>query len=291
MSQPAPTVSVVIPTWNRAALALEALESVFAQDLWDLEAILVDDGSTDGTVEQIGMTLSEEPRLRVVRKENGGAASARNRGLEEARGTYVAFLDSDDLYRPHALRSQVACLEQSPETAVAICDAAYEGGWKQDGQTVFSRKHFRPPTCLRAMLDGAFVTASMLVVRREAVGKIRFDESLRVCEDIEFLMHLYAEGLGSVLNPQVLVRYRHHGAQAMDDDDAIRMGTVRVLEKYGEHADEVGATLYPYQVARRKATHHVKHGRLAEAKPYLRTWLRHRFSSRAFRWWVRSFFP
>ena len=99
MSSP-PTVSVVIPTFNRADLVVEALGSVFAQTLDDLEAILVDDGSTDGTAERVRERFAGESRLRVLEKPNGGASSARNRGLDVARGRYVAFLDSDDLYLP-----------------------------------------------------------------------------------------------------------------------------------------------------------------------------------------------
>ncbi len=285
----APTVSVVIPTWNRAALAVEAVESVLAQSFGDVEAVLVDDGSTDDTGERARARFGRDPRLVLASKENGGAASARNRGLDLARGPLIAFLDSDDLYRPDHVASQVATLEAHPEADVAICDAVYEGGWKEDGRTVFTRRHFRPPTGLREMLDGAWVLPSQMMVRRARLGAVRFDESYRVCEDIEFLTHLYAKGLRGILNPAVLTRYRRHGAQAMDDDDAIRLGTIRVLEQYAPLAAVAGARLHSYQLARRKATHLVKHGLWKEARPHLATWLRHRFSSRAFRWWVRSF--
>ncbi len=278
----------MVPTYERAALVVEAVASVLGGTFEDLEVLVVDDGSTDDTGVRVQALAADDPRVRYVKQENGGASSARNRGLDLARGAYVAFLDSDDLYLPGHLASQVRALEANPEADVVLCDARYEGGWKEDGQTVFGRRHFRPPVDLCALLDGAWVLPSTLMARRARIGDVRFDESYRVCEDLEWLCHLYAAGLRGVLNPEVLTRYRRHGAQANDDDEGIRLGTLRVLEAYADHAGRVGARLHRYQVERRRATHLVKTGRWREARPHLGAWLRRRFSSRAFRWWLRS---
>ncbi|MFV1958082.1 MAG: glycosyltransferase family 2 protein [Planctomycetota bacterium] len=280
-------MSVVVPAFDRAALAVEAPEGVFAQTLSDLEAILVDDGSTDGTSERVAERFAGEERLRLVQKPNGGAASARNRGLDEARGTYVTLLDCDDLLLPHALASQAALLDAQPDADLAFCDARYEGGWKQDGQTVFTRRHYRPPTSLEALLDGAWAIASQITVRRATAGDLRFDETYRVVEDLEYLFRFFLAGHRAVLNPEVLVRYRKHGAQAMDDGDAIRLATIRVLEQYTPPGG--GSRIHRYQVARRKAVHLARQGRLREARPHLVTWIGTRFSSRALRWLLKSF--
>lgn len=106
-----PLVSVIIPTFNRAAQIKRAALSVLNQTEGDLELIVVDDGSTDGTLS----VLAEigDPRLRCERQDHGGACRARNKGVSLARGKYVAFHDSDDVWRPEKLRAQLRCLRET----------------------------------------------------------------------------------------------------------------------------------------------------------------------------------
>jgi len=282
-----PLVSVVVPTFNRAARAVEALDSVFAQTLADLEVLLVDDGSTDDTESVVRARFGGEGRLRVLRKENGGAASARNLGLEEARGTYVSFLDSDDLYLPGHLASQIACLQAHAGADVVVCDARYEGAWKHEGRTVFGRRSFRPPVDLDAVLAGAWVLPSCLTYRRGAAPDVRYDETFRVVEDVDFLARLYVAGLSGVLNREVLTRYRKLGGQATDDDVAIQRAMLRILETYGEHARDPRD--HRYRVARRRARILLEEGRWREARPHLRTWLRARPGIRPLRYLLASY--
>jgi glycosyltransferase involved in cell wall biosynthesis len=108
------TVSVIIPTYNRADLILESLTSVFAQTYRDFEIIVVDDGSTDNTAE-ILRPFSDQGKIKYIRQNNQGASSARNRGIAEARGTFLAFLDSDDLFDPEKLELQVTYYQSHPE--------------------------------------------------------------------------------------------------------------------------------------------------------------------------------
>ncbi len=100
----APLVSVVIPTYNRAQMVSEAVRSVLEQTFGDLEVIVVDDGSTDGTREAL---KPHADKIRYLRQENSGVSAARNRGIAEARGSLIAFLDSDDLWLPAKLKNQV----------------------------------------------------------------------------------------------------------------------------------------------------------------------------------------
>jgi glycosyltransferase involved in cell wall biosynthesis len=113
-----PTISVIIPTYNHARYIAEALESVFAQTFKDYEVIVVDDGSTDNTQAVLQPYME---RIRYVRKEHRGYGAARNRGISEARGEFVAFLDSDDLWEAAALET---LLEAFQEKDVAIAASA-----------------------------------------------------------------------------------------------------------------------------------------------------------------------
>jgi hypothetical protein len=103
-------VTVVVPTYNRAHLLHRTVATVLKQSYRNCHVLLIDDGSTDGTDELVAREFAREPRIKYVRKENGGVSSARNLGLRLATGDYIAFLDSDDVWKPWKLEMQLACL-------------------------------------------------------------------------------------------------------------------------------------------------------------------------------------
>lgn len=109
-------ISVIVPTYNRGPLVQKTLDSIVAQTLSPLEIIVVDDGSTDSTPHWIENHYGD--KIRVIRHANGGVARARNRGLEEASGEFIAFLDHDDLWHPHKLEVQLAALKSNPKAAL-----------------------------------------------------------------------------------------------------------------------------------------------------------------------------
>ena len=114
----APAVSVIIPAYNAATYVGRTLASVRDQTFADFEVIVVDDGSTDRTSEIVEAFAMADPRFRLIRQANGGVASARNRALAEARGRYVANIDSDDLWRPQFLEKTFAALDAAGPGAV-----------------------------------------------------------------------------------------------------------------------------------------------------------------------------
>ena len=127
--------SIIIPLYNKEGSIAQALDSVMAQECQDFEVVVVDDGSTDGgvaVVENYG-----DPRIRLVRQENAGVSAARNRGIEEARGEYVAFLDADDVWMPGFLSEIVALQREFPQ-----CRA-------QATNYVFNSNGVKSPTILR----------------------------------------------------------------------------------------------------------------------------------------------
>jgi len=112
-------VSVIVPLYNKAPYVRRALDSIGAQTLSDLEAIVVDDGSTDGSAE-IAEAYTD-PRFRIIKQANAGPGAARNRGLAEARGPLAAFLDADDFWQPKYLETGAGVLESFPEAGAFSC--------------------------------------------------------------------------------------------------------------------------------------------------------------------------
>lgn len=287
-------MSVVVPTYDRIALLPEALDSVLAQTFGDLELLVVDDGSRDGTGEVLRGRYGHEPRLRYLPQANGGTASARNHGLRHARAGLVAFLDSDDVWFPGFLASQVARLEAEPDAALVVCDARFEGEWSGRGPTQFADRDFRAPLSMAAMMQGAWAVPSSWCLRRERVGRLRFATDYAYCEDTEFLFRLASVGARVVLNPEVLVVHRHHEAPGSPQKTRSRpehaYHHLRLLQDYAAHAPDPRALRERLAVeARAYVPRLADQGRWAEARPLLWAWLRRRpDSTRAWRWWLRS---
>jgi glycosyltransferase involved in cell wall biosynthesis len=200
-----PLISIVIPTYNRADTITRAIESVTAQDYPNLEIVLVDDGSSDNT-ESVIANL-DAPGLRIIRHaENRGANAARNTGVREARGEFVAFQDSDDFWEPRKLSVQVAAL-QSHEADICFC--AFER--RSDGLVTRIPKpgYGIQPGCrnrFSELMRGSFISCQTLVVKRElllAAGL--FDEALPRLQDWELCLRL-AKDHPIVYVDQALVR-------------------------------------------------------------------------------------
>lgn len=183
-----PLVSVILPTYNRAHTIVRAVESVLAQSYAKLELIVVDDGSTDNTVELLG-TIDDD-RLRVVRTSNGGACAARNKGVEYAAGELVAFQDSDDEWLPHKLQMQVEALRAHPGASVVFCNALRI----EDANEVVIR-HLVPQRISRIMSKQNMQARSLastqtLLMKRECLDTERFDVGMRRLQDFDLVFRL-----------------------------------------------------------------------------------------------------
>lgn len=200
-----PTVSVVVPAYNAAAFVRRAVDSVLAQTWADCELLVVDDGSTDGTLDVLA---AYRDRLRVLTQANAGPAAARNHGLRAARGRYVAFLDADDWWLPAKLERQVELLESRPEigfcsTATRVVTEAGDpaGDWPCAGidgsllETLFVRS---------AAVSGS---TSGVLARRELLMDVGgFDEALRGFEDPDLWIRLAARtGYACIPEPLTVV--------------------------------------------------------------------------------------
>lgn len=181
-----PRVSVIIPTYNRARIIKEAVESVLAQDYKNFELIVVDDGSQDNTSEILASYGND---IRMLVQENRGVSAARNRGIAEASGRFVAFLDSDDLWLPQKLSTQVEFFNQSPDAL--ICQT--EEVWIRDGIRVNPKKRHKKPSGMifEPSLELCLVSPSAVMIRRDLLdGAGGFDESLPACEDYDLWLRI-----------------------------------------------------------------------------------------------------
>lgn len=175
-------VSVVIPTYNCASFVNEAVQSALKQSHPSAEVIVVDDGSTDDTEERLRHLVD---RIRYIRKKNGGVATARNRGMQEANGDAIAFLDADDTWHPRKLEIQVAFLQQNDRVGLVGTRTI---DWPNES---FATLPTEMPAATavkfeQMVVKNLFTTSSMLV-RKSVVDKVgEFDPELRGPEDYDF---------------------------------------------------------------------------------------------------------
>jgi hypothetical protein len=223
-----PTFSVAIPAHNSAATIVEAVESALAQTLPPLEVIVVDDGSTDGTAAALESHLH---RIRYVRQERGGAASARNAALRIARGDFFVLLDADDAYLPERLEALAALAAARPDLDLLCTDLAYVVGGRTVGR--FGETcPFEIDDQRTAILERCF--CAVPAVRRAALVEVGgFDESCRTAEDWDCMIRLIHDGSVAGLVDEALYSYRIHSASLTAD----RIGTLReridMLERAG----------------------------------------------------------
>jgi glycosyltransferase involved in cell wall biosynthesis len=226
-----PTVSVIIPAYNVAPFIVETLESLFAQSYQDFEAILVNDGSTDGTEEQIALYRD---RLVYIHQPNRGVMAARNAGLKAAKGRYIALLDSDDLLLPRFLEVLVGMLEADSSLSVAYPNARYFGWPAHDGklhQDVFPVAE--PVTFDRVMRRECYIFG-LLVFRREVIEAVGgYDETLsgQGAEDFELWLRMLQHGFRFQFTREVLALYRWRQNSLSNTGVKILSCVVSVYEK------------------------------------------------------------
>lgn len=222
-----PTVSVVIPTYNSARYLAEAVDSAVNQTFKDIEILVIDDGSTDETqnlVRRYGVAV------RCIIQENKGVAVARNHGIDESRGRYVAFLDADDAWQPEKLEKELAALEghgefQACHTAMQIVDG-------RSLPFVVARRNDGVSTLEALLLRGNVVgTPSTVICRRLLFSKVgAFDPGLSQCADWDMWVRL-ATVTEFLYLDEPLVNYRQHGSNMSRDPALLERDSLRVLEK------------------------------------------------------------
>ncbi len=187
-----PTISVIIPVYNAQATVARTLRSLCEQTMTDFQAILVDDGSTDDSPGILADFAWRDDRMTLIRQPNAGLAAARNTGLDAATGEFVHFLDADDWLLPNAFEDLLLACRWT------ALDAAC-GPWHLYDNTTQPLGITMPPpdkrTGLEHLLEGNRLAPHSHIIRRSRIGSMRFDTSLRVCEDYDFWLKLASTGL------------------------------------------------------------------------------------------------
>lgn len=251
-----PLVTVVVPVYRSERYVADTIRSVLDQTLQDFEIVVVDDGSPDRSVE-VCRGLGE-PRLRFVHQPNRGLASARNAGIRAARGRYIAFLDSDDLWAPDKLARQVAHLDACPEVGVSYGYSMFidEHGTPLGGYQMLGRARTEAADCLAANPIG---NGSNAMLRAEVFAGTRwrdgvrppphgclFDEELRQAEDFELWLRIALLTRWRIAcTPWVLTRYRQHPGSLSADVEEQHRFHQRAIDKVAAYA--------PALVARHRA--------------------------------------
>jgi glycosyltransferase involved in cell wall biosynthesis len=201
-----PKVSVVITVYNSMPYLPETVESVLRQTFDDFEVLIIDDGSTDQTLEWVSQL--NHPNVNVITQENQGVSVARNTGIHNSKGTYVAFLDGDDLWEPTKLEKQVILLDQNPDIGLVHTWLAPINEQGQPTGRVMTCK--ADGNVWERMIESNMVACSAAVVRRscfEAVGV--FDADLRFAEDWDMWIRV-ADRYSFAVVKEPLVQYRLH---------------------------------------------------------------------------------
>jgi glycosyltransferase involved in cell wall biosynthesis len=242
-----PTVSVVMPTFNRARFLHAAVASIRAQTYRCLEIVIVDDGSTDDTA-AVAAALGDE--VRYVRQPNAGPAAARNRGIADANGELIAFLDTDDRWLPTKIERQVAVLRRDPAIALVSADMAVEDG---DGRRLvesnFERRGLRQffaeldggpvPEAPRRLLQVNFINTSTVMVRREVLQATHgFDTRLRYGEDLELWLRIAARHAIACVPTVEEIRVEHE-TNVTRSIEPMLIGYVRLAEVLREWARDL----------------------------------------------------
>jgi len=239
-----PSISVVIPTYNCGHLIQQALDSVLAQTFGPKEIIVVDDGSKDDTRESL---KPYRQRISYLYQDNNGVSAARNRGIREAQGDFIAFLDADDVWHPRKLEFQMKVFAKAPSLAL-LCTGIFD--WPVSAFPIVavdpsnSIRHISWP----ALLLRNDLNTPSIVVRRDVLGRIGgFDEELRCAEDRDLWLRIGEISEVAKLD-EPLTGVRQRPGSLSTDAHAAREGGLRLLRKLDERRAWQG-----HWLSRRKA--------------------------------------
>ncbi len=206
-----PVVSVIMPAFNDGAFIAEAISSVLSQTFRDLELVIVDDGSNDNTRSVIEKFMMSDGRVRYFFQKNGGQGKARNLGINNSQGEFIAFIDSDDVWVSSKIEKQLSLLGKDDDFGLVYCDAEYIG---ENSNFLFLSSTVNKPfrgRVVKKLLVNNFITNSSVVIRRDVLNKSGlFNESsfFRSIEDYDLWLRISVRYTFDFVDEN-LVRYRY----------------------------------------------------------------------------------
>ncbi len=264
-----PTVSVILPTYNRHDFLRQAVESVLAQTRPADEIIVVDDGSTDGTA---ALLAGYGDRIMVIRQDNLGVSAARNAGIRQAKGVFIALLDSDDYWLPDKLEAQLSFFERHPDAL--ICQT--EETWMRNGKRVNPKNRHQKFSGMifEKTLPLCLVSPSAVMIRKALFQEVGlFDESLPACEDYDLWLRISWKYPVHLIDTPLIVKRGGHDDQlsAMPELDKYRIQALSKILKQGclSPSQHLSAMEMLTQKCSIYANGCRKRGRLREAERYL----------------------
>ena len=232
-------VSIIIPTYNHGWVLRDAIDSALAQSLTDCEILVIDDGSTDDTQCLIADYLNY-PCVRYYRQSHRGLGASRNRGLDLATGSYVQFLDADDLLFADKIELQLNALKRLPNVGAIHCDFQCVDGWS--GKII--EKYGSPKLIGKSLLQnlilrwerGFSIPCHCFLFRREAIENLKFSCDLPNHEDWDFYIRWAAEGGATSYLSEELCAYRIFGDSLSRNDQLMDEGKRIVLARAASHS-------------------------------------------------------
>jgi len=237
------TISVVIPTYNRAKLLAEAVESALQQSRPPDEIIVIDDGSKDNTAQAVARFGR---KVRYIQQENAGPAAARNHGVKVASGEFIAFLDSDDLWVKNRLERQLAALEEHPDLDFLLgLEAKFSADEESDSCEIKEVDVLQSlnsieciiPNPLELLLKENFIPTSSVLLRKSCLATVgSMDAAVQPAEDYDLWIRFALQGFRFGFINAVLCRRRLHEGNLVNQWVTLRLAVTRVLARYLEHS-------------------------------------------------------
>ena len=233
-------VSVIIPAYNAAHFLPEVIQSVLDQSYRNWEMLVIDDGSTDRTVEIVKEYCEKDDRVHLISKLNEGVSKARNLGVQLAKGELVAFLDSDDLWLSEKLLSHVEFMGQHPKVAVSFArvELIETNGKSTHKLTNNIADNLQPQDLF---YSNPTVTTSNLVIRKSVFEQLNgFDDTMKYNEDVDLLFRLSLDAKWKIEGiDQVLTQYRLHSSGLSSTLHKMEDGWVKLMNKARQAAPQL----------------------------------------------------
>lgn len=259
-------ISIIIPTFNRRDYITTALDSVLKQTYEDHEIIVVDDGSTDDTKDVL---KPYQDNIRYFYQDNSGIPTTRNRGIREARGDYIAFLDSDDYWLPEKLERQIECFSKNPHYGMVATRCS---SIRPDGRLREKNRPGKSGWVLIDLFKANFIRTSSAMIKKECLDTVGvFDESLPECEEYDLWLRIAKQYPVGFINDPLSV-YTDNPEGVSTDSLAGRLLRLKVLEK--DYLKEcIPSPVYRKRLASNYhyvGRHYLRRGEKIEGRKYLK---------------------